>query len=124
MLQRWHWAPQLRPLSLAPPRGSCGKGDSATDLQGGGEASNQSLTQKTRTVVVTPVPFSILKVQESNCLNPMDLSGPQAKQQWWYQGSLLAFFHSCLVTCFLMVHKLLDSLAAVEKLIAHVEEKQ
>lgn len=51
-------------------------------------------------------------------------SGPQARQQRWYQGSLLAFFHSCLVTCFLMVHKLLDSLATVEELIAHVEEKQ
>lgn len=51
-------------------------------------------------------------------------SNPQARQQRWYHGSLLAFFHSCLVTWFLVVHKLLDSLAALEELIAHVKEKQ
>lgn len=60
----------LRPLSLAD---SCGRGDSMSGLRGSRKASNQSLIQKTKTVVATPLQFAILEVQESNCLKPMDL---------------------------------------------------
>lgn len=118
----------LRPPSLAPPRGSCGRGGgggSTSGSRGSGKASNQSLIQKTKTMAATPLQFAVLKVRESRCLKLMDLKVvPKPDSSGGYQCSLLAFFHSCLVTCFLMVHKLLDSLATVEELIAHVEEKQ
>lgn len=40
----------------------------------------------------TPLQFAIAEVQLSNCLNPVDISGAQARQQQQHQGSLLAVF--------------------------------
>lgn len=63
----------LRPLSLAPPRGSCGGGSSTSGSWASGKASNQSLIQKTTTMAATPLQFAVLKVRESHCLKLMNL---------------------------------------------------
>ena len=124
MLQSWHWAVAPTAVPCSCPR-QLWRGELDVRLVGKWKRIKSKPCPKDRGSGSHSV--AVLHVESPRKQLPVtdrSQSGPQARRQRWHQGSLLAFFHFCLGICFLMVRKLLDSLAAVEELIAHVEEKQ